>query len=411
MPIHYSMGWIIPFALLLLSIALLPLLAPHFWEKNRNRAIVCFTLAAPTAVLLILRDPNALYHSAEEYFSFIALLGSLFVISGGILFDTNLKARASTNTAILAIGTFLASLIGTTGASMLLIRPLLKMNQNRKTVKHLPIFFIFTVSNIGGLLTPIGDPPLFLGFLRGVPFFWTLKLFPIWVLLSVILLVMFYFVDRYFLSKENLITQKTQSQEPRYIKLRGGLNFILLAGVVAGVFLPTPYREFYMLGLAILSLIITKKEVRKANHFTYHPIIEVAVLFAGIFVAMVPALEILKANAPSFGLQEPYQFFWLTGILSAFLDNAPTYLTFFSMAQGLEMPGPTIVGVTEPILYAISAGAVLMGALSYIGNGPNFMVKAISDELDIETPSFFGYLAYSFAILGPLFILVSFLFL
>lgn len=402
--------WVIPFALLLLSIAIIPLVAPLFWESNRNKGIVAIGLAIPTAIYLILHHPHSLLHSGHEYFSFISLLAALFIISGGILLTGDLEATPRINTTFLAIGAVLANIIGTTGASMLLIRPLLKTNQERRHVKHIPIFFIFVVSNIGGLLTPIGDPPLFLGYLRGVPFFWTLCLIPIWLLMNGLLLTIFYFVDRWVYRKE---TPKDILRDKGHIeplRLQGSLNFLLLAGVVCSVFLPTPYREVIMLSLAVLSYKMTPRQIHKKNSFTFHAIIEVAVLFAGIFTVMVPALELIRHHGPEFGITAPYQFFWLTGSLSGFLDNAPTYLTFLSMAQGLQVAGAQVVGVTNILLMAVSAGAVLMGALTYIGNGPNFMVKAIADEAGFRTPSFFGYMLYSVFILCPLFVLVTVIF-
>ncbi|MBI2341018.1 MAG: sodium:proton antiporter [Deltaproteobacteria bacterium] len=402
--------WVTPFVLMLLGIAILPLALPHFWEKNLNKALVALGIALPTAVYLIAHDPHALLHTGLEYFSFISLLAALFVVSGGIALDGDLRATPTVNTAFLAIGAVLASIIGTTGASMLLIRALLHTNRERHHVKHIPIFFIFVVSNIGGLLTPIGDPPLFLGYLRGVPFFWTLKLFPIWLLLNGALLALFYLIDRIAYSKE---TKKDLTADRRHVeplKLIGSINFLLLAGVVLCVFLPTPYREGVMLSLALLSLKVTPQRARQKNRFNFHPIVEVAVLFAGIFIAMVPALWLLEHHGAELGITHPAQFFWLAGSLSSFLDNAPTYLTFFSLAQGLHLPNASVVGITEPILLAISAGAVLMGAVTYIGNGPNFMVKAISDHAGIKTPSFFGYMLWSVGILIPLFGTVTWIF-
>lgn len=405
-----SFIWILPFALMLLAIAILPLTFPHFWEKNSNKALVAAVLSLPTALFLIVNDPYALLHSAHEYFSFICLLGSLFVISGGVFLEGDLKATPSINAAFLGTGAILANIIGTTGASMLLIRPLLSTNRERKNTRHLPLFFIFMVSNIGGLLTPIGDPPLFLGFLRGVPFFWTFKLFPIWLFCNGILLITFILMDRRQYHRETKKSLREDEARQQPLKIRGMLNIFLLMGVVAAVFLPTPYREGCMIALSLISLKKTPENIHRRNNFNFHPIIEVAVLFAGIFIAMVPALALLKIHGAEFGLYQPYQFFWTTGALSAFLDNAPTYLTLFSMAEGLSIPGPLVAGVSEPLLIAISCGAVMMGSLTYIGNGPNFMVKAICDKSGIKTPSFVGYMTYSFGILMPLFLIVTFVF-
>lgn len=405
-----SFIWILPFALMLLAIAILPLTFPHFWEKNSNKALVAAVISLPTAIFLIVNDPHALLHSAKEYFSFICLLGSLFVISGGVFLEGDLKATPSINAAFLGTGAILASIIGTTGASMLLIRPLLSTNRERKNTRHLPLFFIFMVSNIGGLLTPIGDPPLFLGFLRGVPFFWTFKLFPIWLFCNSILLITFILMDRRQYHRETKKSLREDEARQQPLKIRGMLNIFLLMGVVAAVFLPTPYREGCMIALSLISLKKTPENIHRRNNFNFHPIIEVAVLFAGIFIAMVPALALLKLHGAEFGLYQPYQFYWTAGALSAFLDNAPTYLTFFSLAEGLSIPGPLVAGVSEALLAAISCGAVMMGSLTYIGNGPNFMVKAICDKSGIKTPSFVGYMAYSFGILIPLFLIVTFVF-
>lgn len=407
---HMPVYWVTPFVLVLLSIAILPLVAHDFWDKNRNKGIICVGIALPTLFYLIFTDYHALFHTAHEYFSFISLLTALFVVSGGIHLQGDLRATPRINTTFLAIGAVLASIIGTTGASMVLIRPLLQTNQERHHTYHIPIFFIFIVSNIGGLLTPIGDPPLFLGYLRGVPFFWTLKLFPIWLLMNGALLTLFYAVDSIAYRRETKKDIREDMTHIEPLKLLGGFNFLFLAGVVLSVFLPSPIREVIMLSLAAASFFITPKMIHNKNRFNFHPIIEVAVIFAGIFIAMVPALSLLKLRGAEFGIGEPYQFFWLTGILSSFLDNAPTYLTFFSLAQGLHLPNASVVGITEPILLAISAGAVLMGANTYIGNGPNFMVKAISDKAGIKTPSFFGFMFYSVIILFPLFLLVSLVF-
>lgn len=403
--------WVIPFVLILLSIAILPLVVPHFWEKNRNKGLVSFGLALPVAIYLFKFHPQALSHSLQEYVSFIILLGSLFVISGGICLTGDLKASPKTNVIFLGLGAIFANLIGTTGASMLLIRPYLKSNQGRSQLKHLPIFFIFIVSNIGGLLTPIGDPPLFLGYLRDVPFFWTLKLVPIWLTANTVLLFLFYLVDSRAFKKESIPLAPLAHQkacEP--LKILGGFNFFILIGVVGSVFLDSPYRELSMGALAIASYFFTPQTIHEKNRFNFHPINEVAILFIGIFIAMVPALELLQTHGSALGISQQYEFFWFTGMLSGFLDNAPTYLSFFSLAQGLHLSGPTISGVPEPILMAISAGAVLMGSLTYIGNGPNFMVKAIAEESGIKTASFFGYMAVSWGILIPLFLVITFLF-
>lgn len=403
--------WVAPFIILLVAIALLPFFFPHFWEKNRNKGLVAFILAAPTTFHLLSAHPEWLVHTLREYTAFIILGGALYVVAGGIDLEGDLKATPWINTTFLAIGSVLASLVGTTGASMVLIRVFLKTNQERRHTGHLPLFFIFIVSNMGGLLTPIGDPPLFLGFLRGVPFFWTLiHLFPIWALSNGILLVLFFLIDSRAYQKETPADLKKDAAAIEPLNLAGGINFLLLLGVVAGVFLPTPARECEMVVMALASVWLTPKKVRKNNGFNFHPLIEVATLFAAIFITMVPSLELLRFYAPQLGIVKPVHFFWFSGALSSFLDNAPTYLTFFSLAQGLHLPGPDIAGVAPAILAAISAGAVMMGANTYIGNAPNFMVKAIADKAGFKTPSFIRYMFYSFLFLTPIYLLITFVF-
>jgi Na+/H+ antiporter NhaD/arsenite permease-like protein len=400
---------IIPFVLMLLSIAILPLTHPHWWESNRHKAFVSAALGVPVVIYFLFLDYHQLIHTIKDYVCFIVLLAALFTISGGITLRGNLEGIPIINTAFLALGAVLSNIIGTTGASMLLIRPLLRTNDTRKHTRHIPVFFIFMVSNIGGSLTPIGDPPLFLGYLQGVPFFWTLKLFPLWCVAVGILLLMFYLIERNAWKKETPIAVVEDILRKEPLIVLGKLNFLWLLGVVGAVFLPTPYREVIMAIMAYLSYTLTPGEIRVNNKFTFYPINEVAVLFAGIFATMIPALLFLEARGAEFGIREPWHFFWLTGSLSSFLDNAPTYLTFFSLAQGLGIGGG-IMGIPENILIAISAGAVFMGANSYIGNGPNFMVKSICEEAGIKMPSFFGYMIYSAAILIPIFILITFAF-
>ena len=403
--------WVTPFVLLLLSIALIPLFLPHFWEKHFNKAGVALVLAVPVALFLLASNPASLVDTLREYMAFIVLGGSLYIIAGGVDLEGDLRATPLINTTFLAVGAVLASLIGTTGASMVLIRTFLKTNQERKNTAHLPLFFIFIVSNMGGLLTPIGDPPLFLGFLRGVPFFWTLlHLFPIWALANGILLTTFFLFDSMKYRKESPQSLRLDKAHVEPLKLKGGFNFLLLLGVVGGVFLPSPLRETEMICMALASLWLTPKKIRKQNGFNFHPLIEVALLFAAIFITMVPALDLLKLHAPELGITAPVHFYWFSGMLSSFLDNAPTYLTFFSLAQGLHLSGASVVGITPAILAAISAGSVMMGANTYIGNPPNFMVKAIADNSGLKTPSFIGYMLYSLLFLTPIYLLITFLF-
>ena len=417
-----SLPWytVVPFVLLLLSIAVLPLVAHHWWEQLRNRAIVSFGLSLPIAIALWGPGRHELLHSMYEYVAFIALLGSLFVVSGGIVLSGDLRATPRINTAFLAVGAILANFIGTTGASMLLIRPFLKTNSERNNIKHLPIFFIFVVSNIGGCLTPLGDPPLFLGYLRGVPFTWTLHLLPEWLVMIGLLLAVFYVWDTVQVKKETAAAMRADVERVNPLELRGKRNLILVLGIIGSVFIPMPWRALAMFAIAVISYKMTPRHLHLANRFTFFPINEVAILFAGIFVTVVPALVLLEANGEALGVEHPWQFFWLTGLLSSFLDNAPTYLTFTSLGLGvLGLPGggpdSLLHLVQHPegveILKAISLGAVFMGANTYIGNAPNFMVKSICEERRLSMPSFFGYMGWSALILFPLFAIVTLIFL
>jgi Na+/H+ antiporter NhaD/arsenite permease-like protein len=412
MPTEYvpAFGWMLPFVLLLLAMAVLPLATPHFWESNLRKLAVAALLALPVAALYLRHFPQALLHAASDYVSFIVLLGSLFVVSGGILVTGDIQARPAVNTAFLVIGALLASFIGTTGASMLLIRPLLATNRQRTRRAHTVVFFIFVVSNVGGCLTPLGDPPLFLGYLRGVPFAWTFRLFPHWLLALALLLVVYYLWDRSLHARETprALSQDRTTVEP--IRVRGAVNLGLLLFICGAVaVLRAPWRELVMIGLAAFSWAVTPGDVRKRNVFTFAPIAEVAALFLGIFVTMLPALDVLRASGASLGISSPNEFFWMTGLLSSFLDNAPTYVTFLTIAQSLGLPNE-VVGVTHEVLAAISVGAVFMGANTYIGNGPNLMVRAIAESDGVPMPSFFGYMLYSLAVLIPCFVVTSIVF-
>jgi len=412
-----------PFAAMLLCIAILPLVAGHWWEHNRNKAILSALLGIPVAIGILRVSPIALAHTAHEYAAFIILLGALFVIAGGIVVRGTLAGTPGLNTVLLAIGAAIASFVGTTGASMLLIRPLLRANSVRKRVAHVVIFFIFVVSNAGGLLTPLGDPPLFLGFLRGVPFLWTMRLWVEWIVVNGILLAVFYVVDSTLFRKEDIATPGDLDEVAVHhavpVHIAGKINFLFLLGVVGvlvasgSLHLPLGVQEGGMLLMAVLSWVATPKALRKENQFTWGPIVEVAVVFVGIFATMIPALQILNARGGELGLTEPWQFFWVTGALSSFLDNAPTYLTFASTASAIVGTDAARLGqliATErgaALLSAISVGAVFMGANTYIGNGPNFMVKAIAEQSGVKMPGFFGYMAWSGAILIPIFVLVT----
>ena len=400
----------LPFAFMLLAIAVCPLWVPRWWESNRHKLLVAAALGLPVLALYLLRRPTALLGMAEEYVSFIVLLAGLYAISGGIRLTGDLEATPLTNTTFLALGSVLASLIGTTGASMLLIRPLLQTNRERRRVRHTVIFFIFLVSNVGGMLTPLGDPPLFLGYLQGVPFAWTFRLWPQWLFMTVVLLALYVVWDTRQYVHESLAALQRDRAEIQPLRLRGGLNAVWLGLVVLAVaFLHAPWRELAIVALAAVSLWRTPASIRHANGVTASPMIEVAVLIFGIFLTMIPALELLRVRGGELGVREPWQFFWATGALSSFLDNAPTYLTFLALAQGLHMTDE-VIGVTNVVLAAISVGAVAMGANSYIGNAPNFMVKSIAEEAKVRMPSFFGYMLYSGAILVPLFVVVTLVF-
>jgi len=434
-----------PFVLLLLAIAVLPLVAHHWWERNRNRGIVAAVLGVPVALWMLFGPAEGgqwLGDAGLEYAAFIALLGSLFVVTGGIHIGGSLAGTPLVNTAVLGVGAAIASFVGTTGASMLLIRPLLRANVSRRRKAHLVVFFILIVSNAGGLLPPLGDPPLFLGFLRGVPFGWTLRLWGPWLFMNVALLLVFNLWDQIVFNREERERAGSQLEAVQKVRvplrIDGTLNFLWLAGVVATNFVVgTLAREQGwshtlrdgalvggMVGMTVLSLLTTSRGVRKANHFAWAPIVEVAVIFAGIFVTMVPAMKLLDAlgRQGKFALAEPWQYFWVTGALSSFLDNAPTYVTFATIAcvvvgrrTGTEISPTALDGlVATPegaaLLAAISCGAVFMGANTYIGNGPNFMVKAIAEQNGVKMPSFFAYFLWAVAIMIPLYVGMSFLF-
>jgi Na+/H+ antiporter NhaD/arsenite permease-like protein len=432
-----SIWLVLPFAGLLLSIAILPLTAEHWFEKNRNRAIVAGAFGIPVVLYLLVRFGSEgfteVLHTGEEYLSFIVLLTALFTISGGIYLTGNLLGTPLTNVAFLLVGAVLANFIGTTGAAMVLIRPLLRANSERHHTRHVVIFFIFVVANIGGLLTPLGDPPLFLGFLRGIDFFWTLKLLPQWAMAVGLTIAVFFVVDYRAYRKEGVKTIREDIADYVPMRIAGKINMLFLAGVIGSVLLSKPLahvgesihfpflRELIMVIMIVLSLKLGPSGPRKANHFSWAPIQEVAIIFAGIFAAMIPALAILKARGGELGLTEPWHFFWATGVLSSFLDNAPTYLTFTSTAQGFlginEMSGLMDATVIDALgrapaafLAAISCGAVFMGANSYIGNAPNFMVKSIAEGSGLKMPSFFGYMAYSALVLLPIFLIVTVVF-
>ncbi|WP_372949377.1 sodium:proton antiporter [Mariniphaga sp.] len=422
----------IPFVIILLFIAVGPLLFNHWWEENKNKLIVSLVLGVPVSILLFYRGLHheLIHQILFDYIPFIILLGALFIITGGIHLKGDIEAKPITNTTFLAIGGLLASFMGTTGAAMLLIRPIIRTNQERKFKVHTILFFIAIVANAGGMLTPLGDPPLFLLYLRGAPFTWFFGLFWPWLFVNSIFLLLYYIIDSYYHAKEPIATIVRDRTNIEPIRLKGTLNFLFLLGVVLSVaflnqqFIPAIHenhnlafiREGVILLMAILSLVTSSNEMRYIhNKFTWGPIVEVAFLFFGIFITMVPALIYIRENAPSFGINTPLLFYSVTGGLSAFLDNAPTAVSFHNLALGMtsQFSGLTLVaGIPEIILKAISLGAVFFGAMTYIGNGPNFMVKAIAEENEIAMPGFFGYIfKFSIIILLPVYILTQYLFL
>lgn len=415
----------LPFILMLLSIALFPLFWNHFWEKNRNKLIVTIILSLPVIVYLLLNQliDNLTQTIIFDYIPFIILLGSLFTITGGIFLSGDIKARPIINTMFLGAGAVLASFIGTTGAAMLLIRPVIQTNKERKLKVHTILFFTGIVANCGGLLTPLGDPPLFMMYLRGAPFQWFFKLFPEWIFVNVLLLIIYFIFDTYYYKKEDISVLKRDEAYIKPLKLEGKRNFIFLIMVILAVaFLNKQYlsiiqyneyfkfiRELVILLAAYLSVLFTPKLLRVSNNFTYNPIQEVAYLFLGIFITMVPCLIYLEVNAKSLGIISPTQFYYFTGLLSSFLDNTPTAVTFHSLALGLGTNSPnTVAGIQEGLLKAICLGAVFFGSMTYIGNGPNFMVKAVAEENNIKMPDFFSYIIkFSLIVLLPAFIILQ----
>ena len=438
---HLSLLWIVPFIGILLSIAIMPLAAASFWHHHFGKVSAGWALLVIVPFAVMFGVPTALYEILHllllDYIPFIVLLLALFTVTGGIHIKGNMHGSPSMNTALLAIGTILAGWMGTTGASMLLIRTVIRANDDRKHKIHVFVFFIFLVSNIGGALTPLGDPPLFLGFLKGVSFFWTTtNLFSEMLVCAIVLLALFYAIDSYWYRKEGHLKRDPTPESP--VRIEGGANIILLTAIVgvvlaSGTWNPGGHftvfhvtlelqhvlRDVCLVAICVLSLKLTSRRARSENSFSWGPMAEVAKLFAGIFITIAPAIAILKvgkdgAMAPLVALvtnpdgqPNDIWYFWLTGILSSFLDNAPTYLLFFNLAGG---DANVLMGALASTLAAISCGAVFMGANTYIGNAPNFMVKAVVEESGIRMPSFFGYMAWSCAILVPLFVLLTLVF-
>jgi Na+/H+ antiporter NhaD/arsenite permease-like protein len=438
--VGHQLGYwtLVPFALMLLAIAILPLAAAHWFDRNRNKAIIAVVLGVPTVVYLLAAFGGTgwelTWKTIEEYISFIVLLFALYTIAGGIHLTGNAIATPRHNLTFLATGAVLANFIGTMGASMVLIRPVLRANSERTHKRHTVIFFIFAVSNIGGLLTPLGDPPLFLGFLRGVPFGWTLRLWPQWLLSVGLVLLVYMAFELYYHRKEPEAALSEDVADFIPMRIRGWINVIPLVLVIVAVLFSKPLgeagkaihfpfiREVILVVLALISHRLGPRGPRTCNNFSWPPIVEVAVLFAGIFATMIPALALLEARGASLGLTQPWQYFWATGGLSSFLDNAPTYLTFTSVTQGQlglhESVGALAAAGVVPrlgfspaqYLAAISCGAVFMGANTYIGNAPNFAVKCIAERTGVKMPSFLGYMGYSMAILVPIWLIVTVIF-
>ena len=431
--------WIlIPFIAMLLCIAIAPLVMEKKWEKNLNKFCVSMVLGSIVAIWMIANNNaenhfthHLIHQMVYDYIPFILLLTALFVVTGGIKVNGDIKATPAVNTLLLSIGFVLASFMGTTGAAMLLIRPLIATNSQRKYTTHTILFFIAIVANCGGLLTPLGDPPLFLLYLRGAEFTWFFSLLPVWAFVGISLLVIYFLLDSYYYKKrESLKHLIEDAANVVPISFDGLINLVWLGAVILSVmFINSSYipemgdehapfyvkllREFVLVAIIILSLVTTKKSVREANHYSWEPIVEVAVLFIGIFATMTPALLYLNANASSMGLTEPWQFYYCTGLLSSFLDNAPTAVAFHSVASGLPMVdgATTVAGIQEILLKVIATSSVFFGAMTYIGNGPNFMVKAIAERSGIKMPSFFGYMCkFSLIVLLPLYIIAQLIF-
>jgi Na+/H+ antiporter NhaD/arsenite permease-like protein len=421
---------VLPFFLLLLSIAIFPLLKEHFWKRNRHKLFIVLVFSIPVIIYLFFTGlSNRLFETILfDYIPFIVLIGSLFTITGGIFLSGDIEATPLVNTMFLGIGALLASIMGTTGAAMLLIRPLIQTNKERTLKVHTILFFIAIVANCGGLLSPLGNPPLLILYLRGAPFAWFLNLFGEWLVTNTLLLIIYFIVDSHYHKKEPAEALERDKTNISPLKLRGRINFIFIIGVVLSIaFLNNRYisiisnnhyysfiRESVIIAMAVLSLLFTPQLIRDSNNFTWEPIKEVGFLFFGIFITMVPCILFLESNAKSIGITAPFQFYYYSGLLSSFLDSAPAALVFHSLALGLKgnQSGLIIAGIPELLLRAISVGATLFGGFTYIGNGPNFMVKAVAESSNIKMPGFFGYIfKFSLIVLLPVYILIQILFM
>lgn len=433
---HIEYWMLAPFCVMLLSIAIMPLVAPRFWGSNFKKLLFTALIAIPTTAMLVHYGlgQELLHQILDDYIPFIILLATLFVVTGGLKVHYATTPTPLANSIILIIGFCIASLVGTTGAAMLLIRPLLEINRQRSHKEHTVMFFIALVANCGGILSPLGDPPLFLLYLRGASFGWFQSMYEEWAFVGFALLLIYFLLDTYIYKTKELMgvrpAAEGEEDEPMTFSIRGGINAIFLAATIAAVALLNGstipamdaegapiylhhLREIVLCLIMALSLIFTGKSVRRDNHFSWEPITEVAIIFIGIFVTMTPAMIFLNENATSLNISTPAQFYYAAGTLSSFLDNAPTAVAFHTVASGLPIGEgvPVVAGIAEPLLTAISLGAVLFGAMTYIGNGPNFMVKAIAENDGVRMPSFFGYIfKFSLRYLLPVYILLQIIF-
>ena len=406
---NFPVWTLLPFPALVLAIAVFPMLIPHRWEKRSFQSAVILLCTLPVVAYELTSGRSAqVWEGTRGYLSFVLTLGALFTTSGGIHLKGDIEATPRNNLLFLLTGALLASCIGTTGASMLLIRPLLKTNQQREHRAHLVPFFILIVANAGGLLTPLGDPPLLVGYIEGVPFFWTLHLFPVWLLYVVTLLGTFFVVDARAHRRETQRALAADRSEQEPLSFLGARNVLLLLAIVPAALLPEGFREVALLAVALASFFATPKSVHEANSFSFGPIIEVALIFAGLFLCLGPIEVTLAAAAPHLPVQEAWQLFWGSGALSSVLDNAPTYTAFAALARGLSNHGGVLVAGIDPIkLAAISAGSVVMGATTYIGNGPNLMVKAVAERERYAMPSFGRYFVFAFTTMLPAHLIVT----
>jgi Na+/H+ antiporter NhaD/arsenite permease-like protein len=393
---------LVPFPALVLAIAVLPIVAPRAWERRGFQIAVVSACALPlVGYLAACGKGRQIADATGAYVSFVATLGALYVTSGGVQLSGDVEAKPSTNVALIMLGAVLASFVGTTGASMLMIRPLLWTNRAREHRAHLVPFFIIAVANAGGLLTPLGDPPLLVGYIGGVPFFWTLRLFPAWLLYVGSTAIALFFMDRSAYARETAAVRAFERRQDGSLKLAGKRNVALMLAVIPAALAPPGLREVAMVGIAAASLAITPAALRRANGFTFAPIVDVAIIFVGLFECLGPIQEGLARAAPWLPLHRGWQLFWASGLLSSVLDNAPTYTAFAALARGVSAGSGLVAGVAPYKLAAVSVGSVVMGATTYIGNGPNLMVKAIADRDGFPTPSFFRYAVFALAAMLP----------